>query len=200
MIVFYIGHGGFTGGDRKFFLATRHTTEQLEGGTSLRIADLATVLKIKSPWARKYLIFDCCFAGAVVAEFMSSPASFAAEKTKEVFPPSGTTVLCSSSSQELSIAPIGAQYTRFADAFLGVLREGNARVPTQLSFSDVGAQVRERILERFPKDSMRPEIHSPDQAEGDVAKVRLFPNPALRVQRLEAEARQREEKEAVGSR
>jgi hypothetical protein len=37
LLVFYTGHGGFTPTDRKFFLATRRTTEQLEGGTSIRI-------------------------------------------------------------------------------------------------------------------------------------------------------------------
>jgi Caspase domain len=86
LIVFYTGHGGFTPGDRKFFLATRSTTELLEGATSIRIVDFATVLKVKVPWARKYLIFDCCFAGSVVAEFMSSPGLVAIDKTKEVFP------------------------------------------------------------------------------------------------------------------
>jgi hypothetical protein len=103
LIVFYTGHGGFTPGDRKFFLATRSTTELLEGASSIRIVDLATVLKIKAPWARKYLIFDCCFAGSVVAEFMASPGLVAVDKTKEVFPSKGTAVLCSSSSQEVSI-------------------------------------------------------------------------------------------------
>jgi hypothetical protein len=58
LIVFYSGHGGFTPGDRKFFVATHSTTELLEGATSIRIVDLATVLKVKAPWARKYLIFD----------------------------------------------------------------------------------------------------------------------------------------------
>ncbi len=180
LIIFYTGHGGFTPGDRKFFLATRATTELMEGGTSIRIADLATVLKVKAPFARKYLIFDCCFAGSVVAEFMSSPGSVAVDKTKEVFPPRGTAVLCSSSSQEVSIAPTGGQYTRFGEALFGGLRDGNKQVPTDLSLHDVGAQIRERILDKYPEDRMRPEVHSPDQVEGDVASVHLFPNGALR--------------------
>ena len=217
MIVFYSGHGGFTPGDRKFFVATRSTTELLEGATSIRIVDLATVLKVKAPWARKYLIFDCCFAGAVVAEFMASPGLVAVDETREVFPSKGTAVLCSSSSEDLSIAPLGGRYNRFSEALFGVLLEGNKRVPTDLCLHDVGAQVRERIFKKYPEDRMRPEVHSPDQKEGDVASVHVFPNAALRPgrrreerdqvelerrrrkkkERLETESRQRAEKERV---
>jgi TPR repeat protein len=219
LIVFYTGHGGFTPGDRKFFLATRFTTERSEGATSIRIVDLANELKDKAWWARKYLIFDCCFAGSVVAEFMASPGLVAVNKTKEVFPSKGTAVLCSSSSQEVSIAPLGGQYTRFSDALFGILQDGNKRVPTDLSLHDVGMQIRERILEKYPEGGMRPEIHSPDQTEGDVASVHLFPNVALRSfpasqrsyvtadgfteaeaeanRRLEAESRQKEDQERL---
>lgn len=210
LLVFYTGHGGFTPTDRKFFLATRSTTEQLEGGTSIRIVDLATVLKTKAPWARKFLIFDCCFAASVVADFMSSPGSVAFDKTKDVFPPTGTAILCSSSSQDISIASVGDKYTRFSEALLWVLREGNARVDTALSLWDIAAQCRERILEKYPEDRMRPEIHSPDQPEGDIAtEVRIFPNLSLKrkaetgeraeKEQLEAERRQREEQGRVAA-
>jgi TIR domain/Caspase domain/SIR2-like domain len=180
LIVFYTGHGGFTAGDQKFFLATRSTTELLEGATSIRIVDLSTVLKVNAPWARKYLIFDCCFASALVAEFTASPGLVAVDKTKEAFPSRGTAILCSSSSENFSIGPPGGAYTRFSEVLFRVLREGDKRVPTDLSLHDVGKQVRERILEEDPEERMRPKVHSPDQTEGDVSSVRLFPNSALR--------------------
>ena len=135
---------------------------------------------------------------------MASPGLVALDETKEVFPSKGTAVLCSSSSEDLSIAPFGGPYTRFSEALFGVLLEGNKRVPTNLSLHDVGAQVRERILEKYPEDRMRPEVHSAGQTEGDVASVHLFPNAALRSgrrreekERLEAERRHREEKERL---
>ena len=183
LIVFYTGHGGFTPGDHKFFLATRSTKERLEGATSIRIVDLATALEMNAPFARRYLIFDCCFAGSVVSEFMSSPGSVALSKTKEAFPTVGTAILCSSSSQDLSIAPTGGRFTRFSEALLGVLLEGNGRISTDLSLYHVGAQARERIVEKYPEDRMRPEVHSPNQREGNVATVELFPNAALRSDR-----------------
>jgi formylglycine-generating enzyme required for sulfatase activity len=42
-----------------------------------------------------------------------------------------------------------------------------------------------------------PHVAGQDQAEDDVPKVGLFPNPALRIQRPETEQRQREEKEQL---
>jgi hypothetical protein len=150
------------------------------GATSIRIVDLATALEMNVPFARRYLIFDCCFAGSVVSEFMSSPGSVALSKTKEAFPTVGTAILCSSSSQDISIAPTGGRFTRFSETLLGVLVEGNGRISTDLSLYNVGAQARERIVERYPEDRMRPEVHPPNQREGNVAMVELFPNAALR--------------------
>jgi Caspase domain len=197
LIVFYSGHASFTPGDHAFFLAVRTTKEYVEGATSIRMVDLAQELSIRASFARKYLIFDCCFAGSAVPYFaMGSAASVAVAKIKEVFPPKGTAILCSSSANEVSIAVPGQQYTRFGDALFEVLREGNHRVATDLSLQDVGAHVREKILDKYPADRIRPEVQSPDQNDGDVAKVRLFPNPAIRIQetkRLAAEQRQRDQ-------
>jgi WD40 repeat protein len=197
LIVFYSGHASFTPRDRAFFLAVRTTKEYVEGATSIRMVDLAQELSIWASFARKYLILDCCFAGSAAPYFtMGSAASVAVAQIKEVFPPKGTAILCSSSAKEVSIAIPGQQYTRFGEALFDVLREGNHRVPTDLSLEDVGTHVREKILEKYPAERMRPEVQSPDQSEGDVAKVRLFPNPATRIQetrRLAAEQRQKDQ-------
>lgn len=39
--------------------------------------------------------------------------------------------------------------------------------------------IKDELRSAYPKDWVRPEIHSPDQREGDLANVALFPNPAL---------------------
>lgn len=71
LILFYVGHGGFTPGDRQYFLAIRSTRTTREGPSSLRITDLANTLKNDAATLKIYLILDCCFAGSAYKEFQS---------------------------------------------------------------------------------------------------------------------------------
>jgi biopolymer transport protein ExbD len=124
-------------------------------------------------------------------------------------PSRGTTLLCSASAKDPSLAPRGLPRTMFSDSLLTVLTAGHEAFGPSLSLSDVGELVRARINETYRDTGVRPEVHSPDQGLGDVARVPLFPNPAWvaraaaeqkvrdEVARLEAEAKAAAEQKAL---
>src|SRR5262249_49861123 len=67
LIIYYVGHGGFTAGKQEYFLAIRTTRYEREGASSIRMSDLARTLKEDGSDLRRYLILDCCFAGAAIS-------------------------------------------------------------------------------------------------------------------------------------
>ena len=75
LIFYYVGHGGFVGINREYFLAIANTREGLEGSTGIRIGDLSSTLREHARGARKYLILDCCFAASAFVEFQHSSIS-----------------------------------------------------------------------------------------------------------------------------
>jgi len=177
LFIYYTGHGGFING-RDYFLAVRSTIEGLEGTSSIRVSDLASALRNSARDVRRFLILDCCFAAAAFKEFQSTPGGAARLQTLEAFPRRGTTLLCSSSSRSVSIAPTGQRNTMFSGALLDVLRRGDDRVDGSLSLEDVGLNIRDLIRDRYEDRAVQPEVHSPDQREEDIARMPLFPNPA----------------------
>jgi hypothetical protein len=177
-IVFYTGHGGFTPGDRKFFLATRSTAEHLEGATSIRILDFATILKINAPRARKYLIFDCVLPTTATRGFMGSEADLRAERIEELFPSSSTAVLfSSSSSDDPRIPPNASRFSRFSEALFSVLRSSDEIAPTALSLVDVARRVREKMLRSYPEHGEAPVFELNLHGDGDLVSVLFFPEP-----------------------
>lgn len=177
VFLYYTGHGGFING-RDYFLAVKSTIEGLEGTSSIRVSDLASTLRNAALNLRRFLILDCCFAAAAFKEFQSTPGDAARVQTLDAFPRRGTTLLCSSSSRNVSIAPSGERHTMFSGALLDVLRYGDPAIDSPLSLEDVGLRVSELIRDRYDDRAVRPEVHSPDQREEDIARMPLFPNPA----------------------
>src|ERR1700680_2477934 len=49
-----------------------------------------------------------------------------------------------------------------------------------MSFSELGDLVRENLKTKYDGSWARPEVHSPDQREGDIAHLPMFPNAAYR--------------------
>jgi Caspase domain len=124
LILYYVGHGGFTKSDQAYFLALNSTEAENEGVSGLRMVDLAGTLKRRAKDLRRYLILDCCFAEQAYQYYQSSgeadPADVAHEKARLEFPETGTALLCSSSKRDFSIAPKGEPHTMFSGALLDV--------------------------------------------------------------------------------
>lgn len=186
LILFYVGHGLFTRNDKAYCLAVRATNENNEGPTSIRAADLATVIKENARFARRFLIFDCCFAASFYREFQSAPLSLARSQMLQELPTRGTALLCSSSAREPSLAPQEEKRTMFSEALMTSLQRGSVSLGSRLSFSELGALVRENLQAKFPDTWIRPEVLAPDQRDGDISDIPLFPNFSYRTDAVQS--------------
>ena len=184
LFIFYVGHGSFTrGGDQAYCLAVRNTNAINEGATSMRVGELANVVKENATFMKRYLIFDCCFAGSAAREFQSGVLTAAKVQIKKEFPGSGTALMCAANSEQPAKSPEGLGRTMFSTALIHALRSGHGAFGPELSFSELGDIVRDHLRAAFPNNYVRPEVHSPDQHEGDIAHLPLFPNPGYSASR-----------------
>lgn len=180
LLIYYVGHGLFGTRDQAYSLAIRYTTARDEGSTSIRAGDLAGTIRSSASFLRRYLIFDCCFAGAINKEFQSGALHAARARIASEFPARGTALLCSSNATDASLAPEGLERTMFSFALIEALKIGHPALGERFTFSELGDLVKETLRQKFPDNWVRPEVHSPDQREGDIADLALFPNPAWR--------------------
>jgi tetratricopeptide (TPR) repeat protein len=178
LLIYYVGHGSFTGPNQDYYLALRSTTYSNPGISSLRMVDLARRLREDARDLRRFLILDSCFSAATFREFQSAPLKLVRVKTEESLPPSGTALLCSSSRNEVSMAPSGQRYTMFSGSLLEVLRTGDARLRGDFTLEDLGERVRSYIQEKYKDEAVRAQVLVPDQSKGDIARIPLFRNVA----------------------
>jgi len=178
LIIYYVGHGLFTSRDQAFCFAVRGTKAGCEGFSGMRASDLAGVIKTNAGFLRKFLILDCCFAASAYKEFQSGPSQAAGRKILSEFPDLGTTLLCSSSARDFSLAPQGLAHTMFSEALLTSLRKGHEQLGPRISVSELGDLIRRNLKKAFPDESIRPEVLSPEQGRGDIARIPMFPNAA----------------------
>jgi hypothetical protein len=180
LLIYYVGHGLFTRGDRAYCLAVRSTHQANEGATSFRAQDLVETVRGSATHLRNYWILDCCFAGKIVGQFQSSVLTAVREQILGDEANRGAAVLCSSNSREPSLAPPGLDHTMFSEALLAALRTGHPDAGPRLSLRELGDLVSENLHTAWKEDWVRPEVHSPDMREGDIAHLPLFPNPAYK--------------------
>jgi hypothetical protein len=178
LLVYYVGHGLFERSGQAYCLAVRSTNENSEGASSIRAGDLATVIKENAAFLRRFLIFDCCFSATLYKEFQSGPLQVAGAKLREELPVRGTALLCSSNARDASLVPEELDRTMFSDALIRVLHQGHPNFGPTLSMSELGSLVKECLRSTYSDSWVRPEVLSPDQREGDVANISIFPNTA----------------------
>jgi hypothetical protein len=183
LIVYYVGHGGIdSASSDAFYFAIRRTRERDRFVSSLSAAALARTLRSEARGERRFLILDCCFAGAAAEAFIpqSQFADALQKKVRMEFPARGTALLCAASSADRARAPGDARHTMFSGALIDVLRSGYAGDRAAfLSLEAIHEAVSSRIKELY-RDSVRPEVHCPDQREGPLSHVPIFRNPAAR--------------------
>src|SRR5580704_6766468 len=124
LLIYYVGHGLFSRGDHAYCLAIRSTSESAEGFSSIRMSDLAGLIKDNAAFMRRFLVLDCCFAGSAYKSFQTSPLAAAEVQIVKELPRKGTALLCSSNSNDASRAPEGMERTMFSNALLNTLRRG----------------------------------------------------------------------------
>jgi hypothetical protein len=180
LLIYYVGHGLFA--REQYCLAIRATKENNEAFSSIRGADLAGVVKEYARLLRRFLIFDCCFSAAIYQEFQfqTPPMTIARAQVIRELPLKGTSLLCSSNAEDPSFVSSRLGRTMFSDALIMSLTSGDISLGNPMSFSELGDLVRENLKTKYDGSWARPEVHSPDQREGDIAHLPMFPNAAYR--------------------
>lgn len=190
ILIYFTGHAGFVRESLDYYLAIRRTRKESPDLSGLPITSLANTIKENTRHLRRVLILDCCYAASAFGAFQGDGIKDAAIKqTTEAFrdptppmntnhillPKKGTTLLCSSSKNKPSI--IGKQYTEFSGALLYALNAGSKETSQKLTLDEV-AHLVWKYLDEIKSDAPRPEVHSPDQSQGNIACISFFPNPA----------------------
>ena len=178
VIVYYIGHGSF---DDKEYLLSLHDSRRDAPDTRYRFKHLHQAVKGEARHARKFFVLDCCFAAAAVRELMSDDAAAqlviqeVREGAKDDEPEKGTALLCASSQTEAARAPGDQTYTMFTGSLLEALR-GDTTRPRRLTLNQARDRAYALMRERFRDQAVRPQVHSPDQSQGDIASaIELLP-------------------------
>ena len=186
LLVYFIGHGGFVGSESDFYLAIHRTRTSNLMASGIHVVSLAHTLKEKARFLRRIIVLDCCFAGAAFRAFQSNPAQIAIIKAIDAFdakekgsgeiPERGTSLLCSSGHKTPSLLSPDGNYTMFSKALLQALHTGNAYLKKNLSLRDLAKLTADILHSTSNASAPRPEVHSPDQSQGDIADIPFFPN------------------------
>jgi hypothetical protein len=168
--------------------------------SGMQMMALADTLTQRARYLRRFLILDCCFAGAAFSAFQAGPGQVALEKTNDAFevkrkavgfPTRGTTLLCSSGHKSPSLLLPDGSSTMFTRAILDALVQEPPAWRDPLSLRDV-KDIAANLLSEI-RNAPRPVVLSPDQSEGDVADIPFFPNPGLTEERREEKRRSQPE-------
>jgi hypothetical protein len=190
LLLYFVGHGGFVGRNSDYYLAVRCTSTEDARLSGIPMESLASTLTDKARYLRRIIILDCCYAAAAFTSFQAEgPAKLGIDQTFNAFETKakavgkGTALLCSSGKTVASQIAQDQSFTMFSKALLQVLFSGDERRQEQQYFSlrEVADLTEEVITRELEGKAPRPEIHSPDQKEGDVALIPFFPNPAMKV-------------------
>lgn len=186
VIIYYTGHATFTHPDDEYVLVLRASRKQNLTTSTYRLVSLAVTLRTCTRHARRFLILDCCFAASAYSAFQSGVLDAVNTQFSLAFPGQGTSLLCASAQDRpaksrLASGATASGMTLFSECLLATLDQGVGSVPRErLSLEDVGLAIEELMAKQFSNEGARPQVKSPDERNGDVAKVPLFPNNAYK--------------------
>jgi hypothetical protein len=191
LLVYFVGHGGFVGRNSDYYLAVRCTSDENPDVSGIRMEPFINTLTTKARRLRRMLILDCCYAGAAYRAFQAGgPAEVAIRQTTTIIKErataigEGASLLCSSGKDAPSLIAADGSYTQFSRALIQVLKEGAPHLSDQprLSLYAVAALIEEKLRQEAEEQAPRPEVHSPDQENGDVASIPFFPNYGMKTE------------------
>lgn len=187
ILIYFVGHGGFAGSSQEFCLLTRRADTSTLKTTGLRIDELAEVLQKEVCSIRRYLVLDCCFAGAAYRFFQGTRDTTVTKKTGAAFrrfPTHGSALLYSSDQDTPSLRFYDGSNTAFSYALVKALENGDPDDSRPLSFRDLTRLIQDQLdmlqQEKRIEGVPFPAVISLDQSGGaDIADVPFFPNPSI---------------------
>lgn len=185
LFVFYIGHGGVSELEQRYFLTIKDTRPRNQYQSSLHPDILARIFREKIGGANRFLFLDACFSAAAVYAFQGVEQQVVSEKLKEIKwndPASkrrgGTAIVCAASKHN------AARYlengTMFSLALVEAALGGDDGGGEFLSLEEIFEKVRLDIATNNPRNAVIPELHIPDQRSEAIHKEPIIPNNAFR--------------------
>jgi hypothetical protein len=148
--------------------------------------------KTCATWLKTYLIIDACFSAEAAKLFLGQHVEAVKMELDTLFPQYGLTLLCSSSANSVSYILPDESATAFTDGLITALNTGSPLNVERLTLHQLAPLTYAYMLERkagfeqiyksrgqpiphYMPD--RPQVHTPDQRQGDLAAEPFFPNP-----------------------
>ena len=188
VLVHYVGHGMFRPNSEEHYLSINATDGDDRAMTSASLGQMNEILTKNAPRQRRIYLIDACFAAASLRDIMSAPGNALEEKIGAIISPwpesghgeSGVAALCS--ADRVSTASAGGQrrLTQFTDGFLSVLETGDASFGEGLSLRRTHQLLKTVLRGRYGEDAVRPVLVAPEDRDGGIAAVPIFPNKAKR--------------------
>jgi hypothetical protein len=186
LFVYYVGHGYLQSPNDEFYLAhADYTPASSRFGFSC--ADLGRLIKTEAPDFRVFYVLDCCFSGQAAKELMTDEvARVAAKGLGEIkdsrsspLPRYGSALFCAATADRVAKAPRNSDLTVFSGALVEVLNQGSQSHGPRLDLGEICELTWKSIQTRYAKKStyqIRPISMPLVQSDGDISKLRLFPN------------------------
>jgi len=185
VIVHYVGHGWFKPNSDDHLLTINHTDRDDKAATSAALSGLNDMLKREARPLRRYYLLDACFAAASVRDLMADHGEVIERQVGQilrVWPEEvatrGVAALCSADKSSIASAKGKDSVTQFTDGLLAVLGEGEGSFGDDMSLRQVTLKLREVLEARYGEEMVHPVLVAPNDEEGGIAGVPLFPNPS----------------------
>lgn len=178
----YIGHGALFGPDQDYCLLIRGTDPDYKRESSLQVSGIAELFRKLVPGSARIVVLDCCHAGQAAKIFQGEGGveTVLADKTERAFEGgSSVAILAASSAKSPAQLAAANTWTLFGRAVLDALTQGNPNYEPKMTLRDVRELALNALVSGAVQDFPKPEVHSPNQKEFDLAGVPLFPNPAV---------------------
>ena len=177
LLLYFVGHGDFTGDTQEYVLLVQSSDPRLLETTALKASDLAALIRKNAPNLKQHLLIDACFAGAAEeAVYGRSVSKEALRALREQH----VEMLCSSGMVR-SRAPRNEECTPFSSAILDVLMTGSEKVNGSLTLKTVGELAADRIKDTFADKAAIPKFF-PENEGAEIINRPLFQNAASSIQ------------------
>ncbi|QGY04583.1 hypothetical protein MMSR116_23735 [Methylobacterium mesophilicum SR1.6/6] len=186
VLVHYVGHGMLKPNSEEHYLSINATDADDRAMTSASLAQLNEILTKNAARQRRIYLLDACFAAASLRDIMSAGRDALEEKVGAIIAPwpesgrgdRGVAALCSADRTSTASAGGERQLTQFTDGLLSVLETGDAALGEAISLRQTHQLLRTVLRGRYGDDAVKPILVAPDDRDGGIAAVPIFPNVA----------------------
>ncbi len=183
VLVHYVGHGMLKPNSEEHYLSINATDAEDRAMTSASLVQLNEILTKNAARQRRIYLLDACFAAASLRDIMGAGEDALEEKVGAIIAPwpesgrgdRGVAALCSADRSSTASAGGERQLTQFTDGLLSVLETEDTSIDEALSLRQTHQLLRTVLRGRYGDDAVKPILVAPDDRDGGIAAVPIFP-------------------------